>query len=227
MVQKGDEEESFWPVAGPDPPDEPDADRMSARPAANTEAAPEAATGEAMLAAWISRVVDHDQQALSSLYAALAGRVYGLALRITGRAPLAEEVVEDTFWQVWRQAPRFDPDRGTASAWIMTIARSRALDARRGIDRAECEAEPEALAGIVSTGEELPDLVAAVQREHRLQAALARLDPVLRQLVAFAFFRGLTHEEIANHAGLPLGTVKSHIRRALIQLREALARSAD
>ena len=97
---------------------------------------------------WIARIVEQDQQALAELYDALVGRVYGLALRITRQVQLAEEVVEDTFWQVWRQAPRFDPERGTAMAWIMAIARSRALDALRGKDPAECDSDPWSLAGI-------------------------------------------------------------------------------
>ena len=142
--------------------------------------------------------------------------------------PLAEEVAEDTFWQIWRQAPRFDAERGSAVAWIMTIARSRALDALRGVDPAECEAEPGELAGNEASSRDDPlDLLAAMQQGHRLHAALASLDPEPRQLVALAFFRGLSHEEIAAQTQLPLGTVKSHIRRALARLRQALSGDAD
>lgn len=181
------------------------------------------AADDTTLAAWIGRVVDRDEQALALLYDALAGRVYGLALRITGRPQLAEEVVEDTFWQVWRQAPRFDPERGTALAWIMTIARSRALDARRALDPAECHAAPWALDGAETADTtEPPDLVAAMERGHRLHAALAELEAIPRRLVALAFFRGLSHEAIAQRENLPLGTVKSQIRRTLIRLRRTL-----
>lgn len=183
----------------------------------------QSAPDESQLVDWIARVVDHDPNALASLYDALVGRVYGLALRITQSASLAEEVAQDTFWQVWRQAPRFDPERGSALAWIMTIARSRALDAFRRIKTNECELGPQILDRLECPGEETPpDLLAAVQERHVLHAALAGLDPVPRQLVSLAFFRGLSHDEIAGYAGLPLGTVKSHIRRALIALRQRL-----
>jgi RNA polymerase sigma factor (sigma-70 family) len=181
-----------------------------------------AGADESRLRGWINRVVDRDEAALAALYDALLGRVYGLALRVTGRAELAEEVAEDTFWQVWRQAPRFDPERGTALAWVMTIARSRALDARRALDPAECTDDPESLAGIDASGGDLSDWAAAVQQGTRLHAALAGLEAMPRQLVALAFFRGLSHEEIARQTDLPLGTVKSQIRRALLRLRQLL-----
>jgi RNA polymerase sigma-70 factor (ECF subfamily) len=175
----------------------------------------------------IGRIADHDQLAFSALYDVMVGRVYGLALRITRCVQLAEEVAEDTFWQIWRQAPRFDPARGSAAVWIMTIARSRALDTLRRMDTAECNNDPEASPDGVFSGGNPPDLLAALQDGALLHTALARLDPVPRQLLALAFFCGLSHEEIACHAGLPLGTVKSHIRRALITLRQTMAPDAD
>jgi RNA polymerase sigma-70 factor (ECF subfamily) len=176
-----------------------------------------------LLQAWIFRVVDRDQEALSALYGQLIGRVYGLALRITRSQTLAEEIAQDTFWQVWRQAPRFDPARGTALSWIMTLARSRALDALRRIETKECELKPETVEGLATPERESPvDLLSAVQQGNAIQAALAKLEPLPRQLVSLAFFRGLSHDEIAGHAGLPLGTVKSHIRRALDTMRQTM-----
>jgi RNA polymerase sigma-70 factor (ECF subfamily) len=178
---------------------------------------------EELLRDWIARVVDGDQEALAALYDALVGQVYALALRMTRHASVAEEVVQDTFWQVWRQAPRFDPERGSVPAWIMTIARSRALDAMRRKEPSECELEPEVLEAIAASDRDSPvDLLTAVQEGDLLHAALANLDPVPRQLLSLAFFRGYSHDEIAQCAGLPLGTVKSHIRRALVALKQAL-----
>jgi len=178
---------------------------------------------EQLLEEWIARVVDSDQTALGLLYESLVGQVYGLALRITRRVPLAEEVVQDTFWQVWRQAPRFDPERGSAKAWVMTIARSRALDSLRRIEPNEYKLEPETLELIEAPDDDTPlNLLVTVQQGQQLHTALASLDPMSRQLVSLAFFRGLSHEEIAGHTGLPLGTVKSHIRRALLTLRQIL-----
>jgi RNA polymerase sigma-70 factor (ECF subfamily) len=182
---------------------------------------------EQLLQAWIARIVDSDQSALGLLYESLLGQVYGLALRITRQVPLAEEVVQDTFWQVWRQAPRFDPERGHAKAWVLTIARSRALDALRQLEPCESGLEPDMLALTAVPDNELPpDLLAAVQQGQQLQIALANLDALPRQLVSLAFFRGLSHDEIAEYSGLPLGTVKSHIRRALLALRQLLADDA-
>lgn len=179
---------------------------------------------EQLLQEWVARVVDSDQTALDLLYESLIGQVYGLALRITRRVQVAEEVVQDTFWQVWRQAPRFNPERGSAKNWVLTIARSRALDALRRIETNEYEFEPETLKLIEASDDDIPpDLLAAAQQEHQLHSALASLDSLPRQLLSLAFLRGLSHDEIAEYSNLPLGTVKSHIRRALLTLRQILA----
>ena len=176
------------------------------------------------LAALMVRVVARDEHALAQLYDETSSRVYGLALRICRRAAMAEEVVEDAYWQAWRQAPRFDPERGEVMSWLLAIARSRAIDALRREERfrhealSEDDAEPTAEPGPAAL-----ELLDAMRGERRVHEALATLDARSRQLIALAFFRGLTHEEIATQARLPLGTVKSLIRRALLQLRQLLA----
>jgi RNA polymerase sigma-70 factor (ECF subfamily) len=182
--------------------------------------------GDTALAQLLGRIMRQDEAAMASLYDELRGRVYALALHITGTVGTAEEVLQDTFWQVWRQAPRFDAARGSAVAWIMTMARSRALDARRASrrdilqsHRRETQEDPEF--EDASATDPL-DLLDTVQRDTALHATLATLDPLRRQLIGLVFYRGLTHDEIAIHMGLPLGTVKSHLRRTLITLREAL-----
>ncbi|MDX5363614.1 MAG: sigma-70 family RNA polymerase sigma factor [Pseudazoarcus pumilus] len=178
---------------------------------------------EARLQAWISGIVARDESALAALYDAQVGRVFGLTLRIVRQPALAEEVTEDVFWQVWRQAPRFDASRGSVLAWLMTIARSRALDALRRTTSPEVHDEAAVAAAADADGGDDPlDLLGAVDERNRLHAALQGLDAQPRQLLALAFFRGLTHDEIAQHTGLPLGTVKSHLRRSLLQLRETL-----
>jgi RNA polymerase sigma-70 factor (ECF subfamily) len=109
-------------------------------------------------------------------------------------------------------------------SWLLTITRSRALDSLRRDDEAEAHPEPESLlAGEASADGDPQDLLEATQRDRRVHQALATLDALPRQLLALAFFCGLTHEEIAARAGLPLGTVKSHIRRALAALKAVLA----
>jgi RNA polymerase sigma-70 factor (ECF subfamily) len=178
---------------------------------------------EQLLQDCIARVIDQDQAALSFLYDRLLGQVYGLALRITRQVELAEEVVQVTFWQVWRQAPRFDPERGSAQAWIMTIARSRALDKLRQVETNEVALADELLETMPCSDSNPPlAMLSAAQHGQQLNAALLALDSVPRQLVSLAFWRGLSHEEIADMTDLPLGTVKSHIRRALATLRQHL-----
>jgi RNA polymerase sigma factor (sigma-70 family) len=185
------------------------------------------AASEIQLQAWIERVTRQDEAAFAALYEACVGRVYSIALRITRNAALAEEVTEDTFWQTWREAPRFDPTRGTVLAWILTIARSRALDSLRARDPAELVEDVEALHEAQGSHDASPlDLLGATQSDHALHQALAQLEAQPRQLIALAFFKGLTHDEIAAQTGMPLGTVKSHIRRGLTTLKTLLGDSA-
>ncbi len=201
-------------------------------------------SGDAVLQNLIFRIARQDQKALTEMYRALVGRVYSVALRVVRDPPTAEEVAEDTFWQIWRQATKFDPARGTALSWIMTVARSRALDALRARERAmantvlvdtraavlEAESGAEGTTSLES-GENLDgarprdpgELVSALQESQLLQQSLTRLEPTSRQLVDLAFFAGLTHDEIVTQTGIPLGTVKSRIRRALSSLRLYLA----
>lgn len=208
----------------PSEPESLDSSEHETGMAADAYASLAADASELHLRNLIGRIAQGDELALGALYDHTLGRVYGLALRITRNRQTAEEVAEDVFFQVWRQALRFDAERGNAMAWILTIARSRALDSLRRADQAEPHAEPEILlADDQSIDGDPQDLLAATQRNDRLHAALAALDVVPRQLIALAFFRGLTHEEIAAEAAMPLGTVKSLIRRSLATLKSVLS----
>ncbi|MFO1326658.1 MAG: sigma-70 family RNA polymerase sigma factor [Rubrivivax sp.] len=195
----------------------------SAAPLASHAAALPGASDE-QLARWIDAIVDHDERALSALYDATVSRVYGIVRCVVRNAALAEEVVEDTFFQVWRQAVRYDPSRGRALTWLLGMARSRAIDALRRESRFQAESlddenAPERADTASPPGDELLELARCHADLHR---ALMQLQAQPRQLVALAFFRGLSHEEIATQTALPLGTVKSQIRRALITLRQML-----
>jgi RNA polymerase sigma factor (sigma-70 family) len=171
----------------------------------------------------LSAIAKGDEPALGALYDATVGRVYGLALRIVHQREAAEEVVEDVFLQVWQQAGRYDASRGKPLTWLLTICRSRALDYLRRVDDALVHPEPETLVAEASDERTNPqDLLLALERNSRLYAILEKLMPVQRQLLALAFFRGMTHQEIAEHTQLPLGTVKSHVRKALDKMREYL-----
>jgi RNA polymerase sigma-70 factor (ECF subfamily) len=214
-----------WPDETADEPEREESAADAASPPIYAES-----LDDGQLAGLVARVCDQHEPSLARLYEATSGRVYGLVLRVVRQPSLAEEVVEDVFWQVWREAPRFDAERGKVLAWLLAIARSRAIDALRRQERVraselavEDDEALEALAADHATQDDPFDLVGASQHHARLHALLAALDPLPRQLLSLAFFRGCTHEEIAEQTGLALGTVKSHIRRTLVALRGQLA----
>lgn len=196
-----------------------------------TESAPPAAlspsisneTEDAGYRTLIVRIADADQSALADLYDATAGRAYALALRITRHAQDAEDVVEETYFQIWRRADQYDAQRGRVLAWVLTICRSRALDLLRRHEPAELHADPGALSEQSDDQATDPQqLVAMFQRDSAVHAALAQLTGVQQQLVALAFLRDLSHQQIAEHLDMPLGTVKTHIRKALSALQGLL-----
>jgi RNA polymerase sigma-70 factor (ECF subfamily) len=197
--------------------------RMPGRPA--VEAAPAADPQQVELAGLVARMAGGDEAALGAFYDATMPRVYGLAVRICGNFATAEEVVADVYYQCWTGAARYDAARSRVLTWLLMICRSRAIDAVRSRDPALPHEAPETL---VEDDEERPrerdpqDLLDLLQSGTAVHAALARLSPVQRQMIGLAFFKGLSHQEIAAHARLPLGTVKAHIRRALELLRTSL-----
>lgn len=170
----------------------------------------------------LQRMDAGDRQALRSLYDLTLGNCYGLALRIVRDAGIAEDVVAETYMQVWQQVSRFDPARGTPLAWILTICRSRALDALRRADPADTHPDPATLVIEVSAHDDPGALIEALGDSEALREALAALPDEPRQIIGLAFYRGLSHQEIADHTGLPLGTVKSHLRRGQERLRHHL-----
>lgn len=173
--------------------------------------------------AWLAAIARHDESALAAFYDATIGRVYGVALRIMRKPESAEEVAADVYHQVWRSAHTYDAARGRVLPWLLTICRSRALDALRRSDEAESHPEPDSLRLDLQIGDNDPlDLLQNVERHAAIHHALEQLKPIQRQLIAMAFFNGLSHQEVAAQSGLPLGTVKTHIRRALEQLQHAL-----
>jgi RNA polymerase sigma-70 factor (ECF subfamily) len=176
------------------------------------------------LAATLRAVVARDADALAALYDATIGRVHAVSRAILRDEHDAEEVSCDVYTQVWSTAARYDASRGPVLAWLLTIARSRALDRlrARGV-RARffvpMDAPDEAAAEVAPA----PDsALALLERESEVRRALEDLTEERRRLVLMAYFGDMSHGEIAAATGLPLGTVKSHLRRALFALREAL-----
>ena len=171
---------------------------------------------------WIARMACGDEAGMGLLYDGTLGHVHGLALRVSRDQDAAEDVVADTYLQAWQQAGRYDGGRGTPLAWLLNMTRSRALDflRRRGtVMTADESLAAERLEQTISDDDPL-SLVMALQREQHLRDAIASLSPVAQRLLGLAFFRGLSHGEIAELTGLPLGTVKSHLRRAQDSLRQ-------
>lgn len=200
-----------------EPPTAPSMDKRQAAPAARDP------IEDGTLCEWVERIGACDERALGLLYDATVGRVYGMARGITHNLPCAEEVTEDVYWQVWRQALRFDRQRGPVMAWLLTLARNRALDPLRRRDEASSHPEPHSLVDDQGDAHDNPaEMMHDAQRSDALRAALEQLDPLPRQLLSLAFHRGLTHEQIAAQVHLPLGTVKSHIRCGLNTMRGLL-----
>ena len=168
-------------------------------------------------------IAGQEQSALESFYDMTVARAYGVALRITGRRDAAEEVIADVYWQVWQQAGRYDTQRGSVLGWLLTICRSRALDHLRRRDKAEFHPEPHTLDSELSVAGTSPeDLLSAVERESAVHAALQGLPAQQGQLIGLAFFKGMSHQEIATYTAIPLGTVKTHLRKVLTALQQLL-----
>ncbi len=182
---------------------------------------------ESDLAALMNAVKARDRGAFAMLYDTTVRRIFGLALRITGQQELAEEVVNDVYLQVWRQAHSYAPERGKVIAWLCILCRSRALDALR---RSNTRVRQTAIDRDNSVPEQRdpyppPDLLAAVEQGSAVHAALSKLNDTQRQLVALAYLRGYTHSELARFLEMPIGTVKTHLHRAMIKLKELMSNS--
>jgi len=177
----------------------------------------------------LRRMADGDESALAVLYDGWCERVHTLAFWILKDPDEAEDVVEETFWQAWRTAGRYDSRRGAGSTWLIMIARSRALDRLRARRRwADWTAAPGntsvLLEKTAAVSGEIPDAHSErTERQAAVAAALDGLPPEQRRVVELAFFGGLSHSEIAEQMAEPLGTVKTRIRLAMQKLRQRLA----
>jgi len=175
--------------------------------------------------AWVAEIGAGDAQALGSLYDETAAMLQGLALRIVVNPADAEEVLLDVFNQVWRRAKTFDPARGSVWRWLTVMTRSRGLDRlRAGAARREREQATLTDDWEVKSEEPLPDECSMFQQQQiRVRRAVAALPREQREALELAYFKGLTHSEIAEALSVPLGTIKTRIRMAMEKLRVALA----
>ena len=170
----------------------------------------------------IEGVLGGDERALESLYDATVGKLYALAAAILKSVEDAEEVVCMTYAYVWANASRYDAARGTVLGWLLMLCRSRALDRLRQRHSNIVTVDAAGLENMAADGDRPDDILSLMQERSGVYSALSSLTPERRQLVALAFLQGLSHQEIAEATGMALGTVKSHLRRALAQLRSQL-----
>jgi RNA polymerase sigma-70 factor, ECF subfamily len=184
-------------------------------PTANREVSPDATL--------VHRLLQKDVSAFEQLYDRHSRPIYSLVLRILQQAGTAEEVVQDVFLQLWRNAAQYDVSRGPFVPWLFTLARNRALDTLRLKSERQRRREDQT--------EELPPIATVPQYEQQLdekhraekvRALMASLNPQQKKAIELAYFEGLSHSEIAAALKEPLGTVKSWIRNGLLRLKEEL-----
>jgi RNA polymerase sigma-70 factor (ECF subfamily) len=171
----------------------------------------------------IERMAAGDRAAFAPFYDRYAPLVYLLVLRIVRDGANAAEVVQEIFWEAWQAAATYDPQRGTPEGWVLTRARSRAIDRVRSVRRrsAAFVAPVDALLATVPD-EAAEDAAEQTADRGRIRSALDRLPDAQREAIELAYFAGLTQTEIAERLEQPLGTVKTRIRLALARLREDL-----
>ncbi|MFS1303557.1 ECF RNA polymerase sigma factor SigK [Streptosporangium longisporum] len=170
----------------------------------------------------LGRVARGDQAAFERVYHLAAAPVYGLILRVLRDRAQAEEVAQEVLVEVWRGAARFDPARGTAMAWVMTIAHRRAIDrvrsAQAGTDREERAARLQ----VDRPYDEVAESVERSLEQERLRRCLGGLTELQRESVTFAYYGGYSYREVAEFLKVPLATVKTRMRDGLIRMRDCL-----
>ena len=165
-----------------------------------------------------------EKSALESIYRATSAKLFGICLRILGDRQEAEDVLQLVYVSVWRRAGSFDPSRASPITWLATLARNRSIDRLRSLRRTRGFEPVETAADIVDGA---PDALAGLESAEegkRLAGCIGELEDKTANAIRSAFFGGLTYSDLADRAGVPLGTMKSWIRRGLMKLKECLER---
>jgi RNA polymerase sigma factor (sigma-70 family) len=175
-------------------------------------------------AALLVRIGEQDERAIEALHERYSGPLYSLAYQVTGGDRFAQDVVQEVFVAVWKNAGRFDPTRGSLSSWLFSLARHKAIDLVRkeaNVRRHTADVDLELEEAVDDVDQEAWLRV----RRDAVRAAIAELPEAQRTAVEMAFFGGLTHVEVSEALGIPLGTAKTRIRTALMRLRDILGQS--
>lgn len=168
------------------------------------------------------RVAQGDQRAFSDLYDHTASRVLGLIRRVLIDAAQSEEVAQEVFLEAWQSARRFDPNKGRALTWLLTMAHRRAIDRIRASQASHDRDTAVGIRDLPTAFDVVAETVEVRVEHERVEVAMKKLSDVQRQAVTLAYFGGLTQSELAAELGIPLGTAKTRLRDAMIRLRDEL-----
>jgi RNA polymerase sigma-70 factor, ECF subfamily len=174
----------------------------------------------------LARIAKGNQEAFEQLYMQTSPLLYTLVLRIVGKPPEAADLLQEVYLEAWRKASNYDPARGSPLAWLVTLARSRAIDRVRALaargKNVTASLDDLSASNLVAQNADALDIRAANERQALVLASLKSLPTVQQQVIALAFYEGLTHAEISERLNVPLGTIKTRIRLAMEKLRDGL-----
>lgn len=177
-----------------------------------------------LIVAALGRIPDGDRAALQTLYRLTSAKLFGVCLRILNDRSEAEDVLQEVYLTVWNKAAAFDETRASPITWLVAIARNRAIDRARSGASARRSEPIEAAADVADPGASAFESLASAQQQERLKSCLDEIEERQSLAIKAAFMGGFTYEELAERSGVPLGTMKSWIRRGLAKLRECLER---